>query len=93
MNFGAITLPVRGCVSSAGAFDVNILGAVLLLASPPSIGSERYFTRLKNAAMLVVIVLRPALERMVVALGALHADAEEELGGGFRSEVGSRETR
>src|SRR5258707_5814380 len=27
----------------------------------------------------VVIVLRPALERMVVALGALHADAEEQL--------------
>ena len=32
----------------------------------------------------VVVVLRPALERMVVALGALHANAEEELGGRFR---------
>src|SRR5205807_6100701 len=31
----------------------------------------------------VVVVLRPALERVVVALGALEADAEEDLGGGL----------
>ena len=31
----------------------------------------------------VVVVLGPSLERVVVALGALHSYAEEELGGGF----------
>src|SRR5947209_6606921 len=38
----------------------------------------------EKGGQTVVIVLRPALERMVVALGALHANAEEELGGRFR---------
>ena len=36
----------------------------------------------------VIIVLRPALERMVVALGALDADAQEELGGGLDRVLG-----
>ena len=41
----------------------------------------------------VIVVLRPALERMIVALATLQADAEEDLGGGFGARLGSRRAR
>src|ERR1019366_1385931 len=50
------------------------------------VGAILYPTEERSHA--VVIVLRPALERMVMAFGALHADAKEELGGRFRQAGG-----
>ena len=55
---------------AAAKIDLLVGQVALLLADPGEEGGEA-----------VVVVLRPALERVVVALGALDADAEEELGG------------
>ena len=51
---------------------VELVAAVVLDDLVLHAGEER--------GELVVVVLRPVVERMVVALGALHADAEEDLG-------------
>ena len=42
----------------------------------------------EEGGKLVVIVLRPAIERVVVALGTLHAHAEKNLGSGLGPGVG-----
>ena len=69
---GFITLPVRGWRTSpdAGGEDDLVVGQAALLAADLR----------EEGGEAVVVVLGPALERVVVALGALDADAEEELG-------------
>ena len=57
-------------VARSGGVDDLFVGQVALLAADLR----------EEGGEAVVVVLGPALERMVVALGALDADAEEELG-------------
>ena len=69
---GFIVWPVRGWWTSPEPVGVDhlVVGQVALLAADLR----------EEGGEPVIIVLRPALERMVVALGALDADAQEELG-------------
>ena len=60
-------------VARAGGVDHLLIGQVALLAA--DLREER-----REA---VIVVLRPALERVIVALGALDPDAQEELGRGL----------
>ena len=84
-NFGSITLP------DARLGHLAVRGWNTRSRPLPSCGVLPWIARIllrlhagEPRGHAVVIVLRPALERVVVALGALHADAEEELGRRFR---------
>ena len=72
-SLGSIGLPVRGLISPVVRRRVGEIGRRLAEALAAQPGEE--------AGQAVVIVLAPALVRMMVALGALQAQAEEDLGG------------
>ena len=48
---------------------------------PSSVFLPSSFTRVKNAAIAVIVVLREPFQRVIVALRALDARAEERMGG------------
>ena len=65
-------------VARAGGVDDFFVGKVALLAADLR----------EEGGEPVVIVLSPALERVIVALGALDAHAQEELGRGLDGRLG-----
>ena len=79
---GFIVLPVRGCVTSPSrstkTTSAPSASAVGFGADRPASGFGLHPGEPRGHA--VVVVLRPALERVVVALRALHPHAEEQLG-------------
>ena len=80
-NCGVISLPVRGCVTSPSRTREHDLGGGRVarrLRADDRLGLGLHAGEERGHA--VVVVLRPALERVVVALRALHPDAEEQLG-------------
>ena len=77
---GAITLPVRGCVTSPSRSPKTTSAAGAGRRPAPARPASVFCLHPREPrGHAVVVVLRPALERVVVALRALHADAEEEL--------------
>ena len=71
-NLGGMLRPPTGCRTSPPPRSKTIELAIVLALLAADLGEER--------GEAVVVVHRPAVERMVVALGALRADAEEDLG-------------
>ena len=72
---GFIVLPVRGWRTSPELVRVDHL----ILGQGPGLPLDPR----EEGGEAVIVVLGPALERVVVALGALDPDAEEELGRGL----------
>ncbi len=68
-----------------GAIEVNEFRPILGLRCRTRLGRvlPLLYPR-EPGGHAVVVILRPALERMIVALGTLHANAEEELRRGLR---------
>src|SRR6185369_9593013 len=68
--------------------DVNHLFAfelVLIVIILPAVFQDLVLHLRENSRPVEVIVLRPAVEGMIMALGALQARSEEKLGDRFRS--------
>src|SRR5690606_18274485 len=85
-KLGSGRLARAGVLHFAFAVDVDNLLAVelvLVVAIPPVVFQHLVLHAGENAGPAIVIVLRPAIERVVMALGALQPNAEEELSRSF----------
>ena len=83
--------PVYGCFTSLLSSKIDHLFADELVRVELVLAfvvDELVLHAREERGQLMVIVLRPAIERMVVALGTLHADAEKNLGGRLGPAVG-----
>ena len=84
---------MRGCVASPVAGhpdDLLAVELVLVELVAAVVLDDAVLHAREERRQAVVVVLRPALERVVVALGALQADAEEHLGRRLGAAVAGR---